>query len=136
MMVLFLAKVFYYSMMYRVMGGNMGLDACFEIEAEKRVAFINDKIVVKLPNDIKERARETANKIVNNYVGRDMDALSILFYAAEQGRFDEFADRLEKHYKESFQFVHPEARRVADVPLARVAQGFFLRCYQDLGIRK
>ena len=56
-------------------------------------------------------------------------------YAAEIGRFDEFAERLERHYQDSLKYVHPEARRVA-IPGALRAESFILQCYWDMGVSK
>jgi len=46
----------------------------------------------------------------------------------------EFAKKLEGHYQESLQYVHPEARRIARVPGAVRAEAFFLDCYKSMGI--
>ena len=69
------------------------------------------------------------------YEGQDLNALSVLAYAAERGRFDEFLEKLEKHYEESLGYVHPEARRVAQIPGAVRAENFFIKCYESLGIK-
>ncbi len=78
---------------------------------------------------------ERVKSIVISFVGRDMDALSVLALAAEKGKFEEFAERLEQYYKENLQYVHPEARRMAQVPGAIRAEAFFLNCYESLGIK-
>ncbi len=75
-----------------------------------------------------EKSRATS--IVTDYVGLDADALSVLAYAAWQGRFDEFAKKIEKHYQESLSYVHPEARSIAQIPGAVRAERFFLSCYK------
>ena len=112
----------------------MSIDTCFIVPEEARIAFIDDNIIGKLPEDSRESAKDRATKIVNDYVGQDLNALSVLAYASERGRFDEFAERLEGHYQESLQYVHPEARRIAQVPGAVRAEAFFLDCYNSIGI--
>jgi len=106
----------------------------YEVNEEGRETFIDDGIVSLLPENDRDNARVRATNIVRNYVGRDTDALSVLAYAAERGRFDEFAELLEAHYEESLSRVHPEARKVLGVPGATRATQFFLNCYQSLGI--
>jgi hypothetical protein len=113
----------------------MSLDTCFEIEEKNRITIIDKNIVSKLPEEEKEDAKTRAIDIINNYVGRDVDAISVLMYAAEKGRFKEYAEKLEKHYQESLQFVHPEARRVGQMPGSVRAEMFFLDCYKEMGIK-
>ena len=113
----------------------MGLDACFEIELVLRDRFISDNVVAHLPEAERTEARRRAMAIVSNFVGTDRDALSILGYAAERGRFDEFAGKLEEHYGSSLSYVHPDARRLAVIPGAVRAAQFFLRCYEEMGIQ-
>lgn len=112
----------------------MSTGTCFEIAEEQRAAFIDNNIIANLHEDDKEAARERTKRIVNNYEGRDVDALSVLAYAAEQGRFDEFAGKLEEHYRDSLEYVHPNARKVARIPGAVRAEVFFTDCYIELDI--
>jgi len=91
----------------------MSIEECFELKKENRVRFIEKNIVEKLPENERELAETRAIKLADNYVGVDVNALSILSYAAVQGRFGEFAEKLEKHYRKSLSYVHPEARKVA-----------------------
>ncbi len=112
----------------------MSLDKYFMIPKEKRTAFIDDNIVGRLPEVYRESAKERATRIVNDYVGQDMNALSVLVYAVERGRFDEFADKLEEHYNESLKYIHPKIRRLSVVPGARRAEAFFIDCYESMGI--
>jgi hypothetical protein len=107
----------------------------YEVNEEGRTTFIDEGIISLLPESVRDSARLRAKSIVKNYVGRDGDALSVLAYAAEKKRFDEFAGRLEIHYEESLSRVHPEARNVAGVPGASRATEFFLDCYQSMGIK-
>ena len=82
-------------------------------------------------NIIKKRAI----KIVESFVGRDVDAISVLGYAAERGKFKEYAEKLEQHYEENMKYVHPEARRISQIPGAVRAERFFLNCYHEMGIK-
>ena len=111
----------------------MSIDTCFMIPEEVRTTFI-EHIVGKLPEEVRESAKSRATKIVTDYVGQDENALSVLAYAAEQGRFDEFAKKLEEHYQENLQFVHPEARMNTQFPGVVRAERFFLECYESMGI--
>ena len=112
----------------------MNLETISLVPERVRTVFIEGSITGKLPEDLRERAKERATEIVNYYVGQEVNALSVLAYAAEQGRFDEFAERLERHYQESLQYVHPSARRIAGVPGVLRAEEFFLGCYQSMGV--
>lgn len=113
----------------------MGIEDCFQIPAEKRTSFIEKNILAHLPEDVKDSARQRVTKIINAYVGQDLNALSVLAYAAEKGNFDEFVEKLEKHNQESLKYVHPEARTNAQVPGAIRAENFFLDCYKALNIK-
>jgi len=114
----------------------MSIDSCFEVPESVRTSFIRENVGGYITEEQLETSIKRAEAIVNAYAGRDMDALSVLAYAAERGRFDEFAQKLDEHYQESLQFVHPEARRLAQIPGAIRAEQFFLECYQDLGIQQ
>jgi hypothetical protein len=113
----------------------MSIEDCFEVKEKIRNEFMEENIVGLLPEEIRESSRQRAQKIINNYVGVDRDAISILAYAAERNRFDEFAEKLEKHYKDSLEYVHPEARRIKQIPGAVRACVFFIDCYKELGIK-
>ena len=62
----------------------MSLDTRFMVSEEARTAFIDDNIIGKLPEDSRESAKDRATKIVNLYAGQDLNALSVLAYAAER----------------------------------------------------
>ncbi len=112
----------------------MSLEASFLVSEKKRTTFIDNKIIGKLPKDSRENAKKRAAKIVTDYVGQDINALSVLAYAAEQGKFEEFAQKLEQHYQDNLQDVHPEARNNARIPGAVRTEKFFSDCYKSLGI--
>jgi len=113
----------------------MSIDNCFEVSEKARIAFIDANIVLHLPNEEQAEARKRAIKIVESFVGRDVDAISVLGYAAERGKFKEYAEKLEQHYEENMKYVHPEARRISQIPGAVRAERFFLNCYHEMGIK-
>ncbi|HJX05537.1 MAG TPA: hypothetical protein VJ461_02420 [Candidatus Nanoarchaeia archaeon] len=113
----------------------MSLDEFFEVTEEGRITFIEKNILGKLPEDIRESVKPRVLKIVNDYVGRDGDALSVLAYAAERGRFEEFAKKLEENYKENLCYVHPEARRILELGGAFRTEQFILDCYKEMDIK-
>lgn len=112
----------------------MSLDDQFETKKTVRELFISTNIVGKLPKEKQDTAKEKVSDMIRNYAGRDVDALSVLGYAAEQNRFDEFMQKLESHHETSLRYVHPAARRILNVPGAQRAEFFFLDCYKELGI--
>ncbi len=113
----------------------MSSDISFLVKEEKRINFIDQDIIAKLPENVRESAKTRATKIVNAYVGQDVNALSVLAYAAECGRFEEFAEKLENHYQESLAYVRPDMRKRSDLfPGAFRAEMFFVDCYRSMGI--
>src|SRR3989344_4771089 len=113
----------------------MSVDSCFEIPEDERIDYIDRKIVAKLPGDVKASAKERATLIVNNYIGLDANALSVLAYAAERDRFNEFAGKLEQYYHENIDFIDPEIRLLGGLPIMRRVGIFFIQCYKELGIQ-
>jgi len=116
----------------------MSVDDCFLVPEDKRKAFISKNIVSKLnlsTDDERKAKEEQVAELVNQYMGQDVNALSLLAYAAERGKLDEYTAKMKKHYDDSLQFVHPEARRLQRVPGAVLAEQFFLNCYTELGIK-
>lgn len=112
----------------------MSIDNFLEVPEDKRTIFIQNNIPKLL---LKEKGvEERITQIADNYLGVDVDALSILAYAAERGTFNEFAGKLEKFYVDNLIMVHPGARRVAQVPGAMKAAAFFMQCYHELGVRE
>jgi hypothetical protein len=113
----------------------MANEDLFEVRKDKRDLFIDDTILAKLPEEKRNSAKDISIKIINDYVGQDLNALSVLAYAAKDGRFDEFVEKLETHYQKILKYVHPEARKLANVPGAVRTENFFLECYKSLGIK-
>jgi transposase len=111
------------------------LEDCFQIDKEARTSFIEKSILGKLSSAERVALENRIKGIVTNYVGQDLNALSVLAYAAERGRITEFIEKLEKHYEDSLRYVHPEARKLAAVPGAVRAEKFFVDCYKGLGIK-
>src|SRR3989344_256029 len=65
--------------------------------------FDLEEAVNKFPEKLRDRTR----RIGEQYSGRQLDATSILLYAKEKGKFDDYAKRLESKPKD-FEFIHPE----------------------------
>lgn len=100
---------------------NVPMDAG-EIPTEK--GFDLERAVGKFPKELQDRTR----RIGEQYSGRQLDAISILLYAKERGKFDDYAKRLESKPND-FEFIHPE------LMMARTdVNAFFMRLYADLGI--
>lgn len=100
---------------------NVPIDAG-EIPTEK--GFDLEEAVSKFPEELQDRTR----RIGEQYSGRQLDATSILLYAKEKGKFDDYAKRLESKPKD-FEFIHPE------LMMARTdVSAFFMRLYADLGV--
>jgi hypothetical protein len=110
----------------------MGFD---EIDGEGRRSLIENNIMRHVVS-VKEKAiaKIRSEDIVRNYTGRDLEALSILCYAAEKGKFDEYAGKLETHYEKSLQFVLPINRRGSNDPGTVRVEKFIMKCYQELDI--
>lgn len=113
----------------------MSIDAHFQVRETDRVGFIKTNITLILPEEKREVSEQRAIQIATNYQSRDLDALSLLAYAAERGRFDDFAERLEAHYRENLQYVHPSSRKSQRMPRVSITDEFFLECYGELGIK-
>ncbi len=95
-----------------------------DISLEEAVSITLKDVSVEQRTKIEGRVTE----ILRRYDGRVVDASSILTYSLEQGRFEEFAQRLEKDPKEIFR-VHPKLR------MARTdITAFFMQMYIDLNI--
>jgi len=113
----------------------MTLDDHFEISESDRIDFIEEYIVAHILPETKDQIRERAKIITNLYQGKDIAALSILSYAAEKGRFDEFAEKLEAQCKENLGFIHPQHRKHSPPsPAIFRAEMFFLGCYKELDV--
>lgn len=93
-----------------------------EIPSEK--GFDLENAVQKFPKSKQEEVRGIGKR----YYGRQLDAISILLYAEEQGKFDNYLKKLESKIVD-FESIHPELMMArTDVTV------FFTRLYADLGI--
>ncbi len=93
-----------------------------DIPAERD--FDLEEALEKVPITDKKRAR----RIAKMYKGRQIDTLSVLAYAEERGRFDEFAEILEAKPKD-FAYIHP------DLMMARTdVNAFFMQLLVDVGV--
>ena len=99
---------------------NVPMDAG-EIPTEE--GFDLEDAVARLHAPVQDRGR----RIGEQYDGRHLDAMSILLYAQEKERFDEFAARLEAK-PDGFSTVHP------GLMMARTdVTAFMMRRYADRG---
>ena len=113
----------------------MAIEDIFQIPENAREKFIDSNIIGKLPDVDKATVIKQVTEIVIDYDGWDMDAIAVLAYAAERGKFSEYLAKLKMHYSDSLCYVPPEARRIAQVAGAIRAEQFFLKCYTELGIK-
>ena len=105
-----------------------GIEKYLEVGKEERTAIIN-LIVIKLPEEERENAKQRVMQIVNNYSGVDANALNILVHAAERGELNEYAARLEIYSYDNLKYVHPENRsKKKEIGV------FFSRCYNEMGV--
>ena len=105
---------------------------------EVKISYVGSNIVGELPEEERDSANKRTTKILESYLGLDADILSILSYSAKRGRFDEFAGKLEEHYNgnPNLAFLDPGIRRLSGVGSAVYkVEEFFIKCYQELGIR-
>jgi len=97
-----------------------------DISVEDVLPIVKEEIKEDPDGSIEERV----TTILEKYNGRLIDASSVLMYALKQGKFDEFAKRLEESYKD-FGHIHPQ------MMIARTdVTAFFLQMYLDLGTEK
>lgn len=111
----------------------MPIEACFDIEEQERLGIIEKEIIPNLPEAEREAARQRVIKIITDYQGRDTEAIGILISAAQEGRFNEFAQKLERNYTESrLELLPPRLRRVTTLHGAMELERFLLACYDAL----
>ena len=93
-------------------------------EIPREDGFDLEEALEKIPKTDKKRTR----RICGMYKGRQIDTLSVLAYAEERGRFDEFAQRLEAKPKD-FTYIHP------DLMMARTdVNAFFMQLLVDVDV--
>jgi hypothetical protein len=111
-------------------------DTGFKLAPEARSPeFIKKNIFDKLPKDkLTSVSVKEISDLIEEFKGQDLNAMSVLMYAAEQGKLEDYLGKLRQHYQENLQYVHPDARRLAAMPGAVRAENFFVRCYTELGI--
>jgi len=107
----------------------MPTERYFQYPEEKRLPYIERSILTKFPEEKRKAVTGRVVQIVENYEGHDINALSVLTYAAEKGRFDEFALKLENFYQQDLQFKDPAQREIIR---DYKAEEFFQACYRDL----
>ena len=111
----------------------MASDGHFQITAEGRKEIIED-IANLLSPEIRISAERKITELVNDWEGWDGDAMAILQYSAERGRFQEFFDRLVEQHKNGLSYL-PKSYRRAEVPEVARTYSFVMGCYKELGIK-
>jgi hypothetical protein len=109
-------------------------DKVFLVPEERRKRFIEENIVALFPEAERAAIRERVETVVNNYRGQDLNAMSVIKYALDKGRMEEFLGKLQKNFEDYLQYVHPEARRNFSVRGSVTTENFFLQCYKELGV--
>lgn len=107
----------------------------FKALRERRQQAVTDLVLPRISENYRAGLEPRVRRIVDGFEGREADAISVLMYAAERGRTDEFLKKLEGHYEDSLQYVHPEARRDPRIPGALRAEAFIFGCYQEMGVQ-
>ncbi|MDE1856851.1 MAG: hypothetical protein KGH98_02070 [Candidatus Micrarchaeota archaeon] len=77
----------------------------------------------------KPEHKETVKDLWSKYEGESLSAVSVLLYAEERGRFDEFAEKLRKEYDRNIIYMHPDIRTSRTDVMA-----FFNELYAELGV--
>jgi len=106
-----------------------------------RKEFVEKNIVKHLTSPERVKVEPKLNEVIVKYKDLDeveVNALSLMAYAAEKGRLSEFLARLDNQFENNLKFRHPELRGqfgitnsfgVDEVHL------FFEVCYGSLGIK-
>lgn len=110
-------------------------DVLFKGTDEDLERLVKKIVLSKIPEEDRESVGKRVNTLLQDYNGREVDVLSIMAYAAEKDRVDEYISKLSEFYKKDLQFVHPEARRNGHVPGALRAEQFVLGCYKEMNIK-
>jgi len=106
----------------------------FQELSSSRSGFIDDYILQHVSEADRVGTKQRINDLTDNFQGVDRDALAVLFYAARGGKLDEYLGKLGEYHDRDLKFVHPEARRVAQMPGATKVDRFFGRCFKELGV--
>jgi len=88
----------------------MSEESYFWFTSEKKEEVL-DILVREFPEEKREDTRTTASELMTQYEGQDYNVLGVLHRAAENGRFDEYVERLQAHYEEHVTDISPEDRR-------------------------
>ena len=107
----------------------------YKMDPQTLTGFIEDKILPHIPEAERIGVADRVRTAVRDYgPGWDVAAVSLLSHAANAGRFEEFYARLEVNHTEELSFVHPDARRIMEVPAVRRTDNLFRSAYKELGI--
>jgi len=110
-------------------------DKHWQVPPAERKDFILNNILAHLPFERRFDAKGRAYAIAQGYWGRDLEALSILSWAARDGHetLDDYCKKLDEHWNASCLY-EIEVRYRCDSRKPQVAQTdvFFAICYRDL----
>ncbi|MDE1970373.1 MAG: hypothetical protein KGI50_02225 [Patescibacteria group bacterium] len=81
----------------------------FELAQRDREAVIME-ILAFLPPEKREEAQKLAQRVTNCFEAQDANALSVLYRAAEKGRFDEYAQKLQEYHEKEGKNVPVDTR--------------------------
>jgi hypothetical protein len=124
----------------KIGGDEMDLEKHFQVPAQIRAEFIDD-VISRLPQNQRDfsepQLKQQVEQLVADYCGVEMDALSILYYAAPTGKFEEYALKLKKQHKEDLSYVPISGgmRGNLAIPAVSRTHAFFMACYKELGVK-
>jgi hypothetical protein len=84
----------------------------YELNKEDRKRAV-DELVLLIPHSKRDKARKNINNLADLLEGQDMNAVGLLYRAAEVGKFDYYVKKLQDYYKQDGQNVPIDTRIVA-----------------------
>jgi len=106
----------------------------WKVSEKTRKEFVEKNILKHLTSPERVKVEPKLNEVVEKYKDLDeieVNALSVMAYAAERGKLSEFLTRLDGQFKDDLNFQHPDLRKQLGIK----KQLFFKACYDDLGIK-
>ncbi len=83
----------------------------YEINRDQRKEIVDE--ILKLISDNKDITRKTIDDLVDKFEGQDMNAIGLLYRAAEASRFEEYVAKLNDYYTKDGQYVSVDNRKAA-----------------------
>lgn len=114
---------------------KMELDNNLYVKKESKDRFIEESILSNVSEEDKDSIRPKVHKIAENYIGKDLEALSILYHAAKQGKekLEYFIKSLNFHYDALFHRIPIGWRRRGGYYKDFENEKFFAKCFEELG---